>query len=78
MEPDVLIKKYKSLSSAERREVLIFIDFLKNRKRRLSRKLNKVSSDFGSEEFVGMWKGRMEMDDSTAWVKNLRRSDWTD
>ncbi|HLA63544.1 MAG TPA: hypothetical protein VK610_03905 [Rhodothermales bacterium] len=29
------------------------------------------------EAFVGMWKDRPEMEDSTAWVRGLRRTQWS-
>lgn len=29
------------------------------------------------EPFVGMWKDRADMADSTAWVRGLRRSEWS-
>jgi len=28
------------------------------------------------EPFVGMWKDREDMQDSTKWVRGLRRNDW--
>lgn len=28
------------------------------------------------EPFVGMWKDREDMQDSTAWVRDLRRKEW--
>ena len=31
---------------------------------------------FCSEPFVGMWKDREEMQDSTAYVKKLRHQEW--
>jgi hypothetical protein len=29
------------------------------------------------EEFVGMWSNRLEMQDSTEWVRNTRKSEWS-
>jgi len=28
------------------------------------------------EPFIGMWRGREDMRDSTAWVSSLRRREW--
>ena len=33
--------------------------------------------DWINEPFLGMWKTRDEMKDSVAWVKELRRQEWT-
>jgi hypothetical protein len=28
------------------------------------------------ENFIGMWRDRVEMADSTAWVRGIRESEW--
>ncbi len=33
--------------------------------------------DWINEPFLGMWKNRDEMKDRVAWVKELRRNEWT-
>ncbi|MEM7536095.1 MAG: hypothetical protein AAF639_28190 [Chloroflexota bacterium] len=32
--------------------------------------------DLANEPFVGMWKDREEMKDSTAWVREVRQTQW--
>ncbi len=73
---EILLKKFESLSNQEKKEVLDFIDFLKNKKSRFKRILKKSVKAIENEEFIGMWKERPEMEDSTAWVRNLRKNDW--
>ena len=34
------------------------------------------SAPLPSENFIGMWRERNEMTDSTTWVRNLRTSEW--
>ena len=34
------------------------------------------STPLPSENFIGMWRDRDEMSDSTTWVRNLRTSEW--
>ncbi len=33
-------------------------------------------SDFKDEPFVGMWKDREDMEDSSQWVRQLRQQEW--
>ena len=38
----------------------------------------KVSSlNFQNEPFVGMWKDREDMEDSSQWVRQVRQQEWT-
>ena len=32
--------------------------------------------EFSSDPFIGMWRDRKELEDSTAWVRSFRRSEW--
>ncbi len=34
------------------------------------------STPLPGENFIGMWRDRDEMSDSTTWVRNLRASEW--
>ena len=34
------------------------------------------SSDMRTEPFVGMWRNREDVSDSTAWVRNAREKHW--
>ena len=34
-------------------------------------------SDFKDEPFVGMWKDREDMEDSSQWVRQVRQQEWT-
>ncbi|OQW90427.1 MAG: hypothetical protein BWK78_07055 [Thiotrichaceae bacterium IS1] len=39
---------------------------------------NRLSmDDFRNNPAIGMWKDRQEMEDSVAWVRQLRGSQWT-
>jgi hypothetical protein len=32
--------------------------------------------DWQTDPFIGMWSARSEMNDSTDWVRTLRKQDW--
>ncbi len=34
-------------------------------------------SNFQDESFVGMWKDREDMEDSSQWVRQVRQEEWT-
>jgi len=53
-----------------------FVAFLKTRypTTRTARKPRRTR--LADEPFIGMWRGREDMQDSTAWVRNLRRREW--
>lgn len=40
-----------------------------------STKINQ--SDFQDEPFVGMWKDREDLNDSSRWVRQIRQQEWT-
>ena len=35
------------------------------------------SENWQDEPFVGMWKYRQDLEDSTAWVRSIRHQHWT-
>ncbi|MGB3188182.1 MAG: hypothetical protein WBB43_01980 [Limnoraphis sp.] len=35
------------------------------------------SENWQDEPFVGMWKDRQDLEDSTAWVRSIRHQHWT-
>jgi hypothetical protein len=70
-----ILDKFESLPIDDQKEVLDFINFLKTKKRTKRRKRISASS-FQFEKFIGLWKDRDDLKDSTSWVRNLRRREW--
>ncbi len=70
-----IAREMASLPPEARKEIIDFLAFLKARystpraKRRKQTKLR-------SEPFVGMWRTRKDMRDSTAWVRSTRQRQW--
>jgi hypothetical protein len=67
-----LIGDISSLPPEAQKEVIDFVAFLKTRYP-IPKNRNSTSSE---EPFIGMWKDRKDMQDSTAWVRDLRRKEW--
>lgn len=74
-----LIKQLKKLPSEAQQEAADFVEFLSKKylqetdKSELSDKKSILESSFR-----GMWKNRKDLQDSTKWVRELRKSRWTD
>lgn len=58
-------------------QVVEFIEFLRTRYAQRSRAKASQKTKLLDEPFIGMWKDRDDMQDSTAWVRNLRETEWS-
>jgi hypothetical protein len=57
------------------KQVIDFIAFLKMRYRRRPG-APESKRKLAEEPFVGMWRDREDLQDSSAWVRELRRREW--
>ncbi|MDZ7773192.1 MAG: DUF2281 domain-containing protein [Balneolaceae bacterium] len=71
-----LIEQLKKLPSEAQKEAADFVEFLSQKY--LQGEKEPASSDTSILEssFRGMWKDREDMQDSTRWVRNIRKSRW--
>ncbi|MBI1928573.1 DUF2281 domain-containing protein [Candidatus Poribacteria bacterium] len=76
METTHLLKEIASLPTEAQKQIIDFIAFLKTRypAPQIVKKTKQLK--LVDEPFIGMWRGREDMQDSTAWVRNLRRREW--
>lgn len=65
--------EFISLPPEARRQLLDFMEFLKSKY--ANQKIEK-KTDVRNEAFIGMWADRVEMEDSSRWVRNLRNKEW--
>ena len=72
MNQKLTLQILSDLPPEAQKQALDFIAFLRIQymppRKRKTRKPNKLAK----ESFVGMWRNREDMKDSSAWVKNLR------
>ena len=70
-----ILRELASLPPEGQKEAADFITFLHERYSRsgLSEPDDRDLTDLG---FVGMWRDREDMRDSTAWVRSLREREW--
>lgn len=77
MESTDMLQDFEALPPEAQRQVADFIAFLKARYAAPRKAKNKRRS-LRDEPFIGMWRDREDMKDSAAWVRRLRRSEWSD
>lgn len=70
------LREINSLPLEAQRLLEEFVAFLRQRYQSSPPVEQAVTSDLMSEEFIGMWKDREDMKDSTAWVREIRQSHW--
>lgn len=76
MKQEKIAREFASLTPELQRQVLDFIAFLKTRSTPAARPKTLKRDPLRQEAFVGMWRGRKEMRDSTKWVRELRQKEW--
>ena len=75
MTNEEILREINSLPLEAQRQIEDFISFLRERYKNMQPK-NTPVSDLESVAFVGMWRDREDMRDSTAWVRNIREKHW--
>lgn len=76
MEEQKLLQELAALPPDGRRQVERLVRLLKKRYARSSSGRIAKRSPLRDEKFVGMWKDREDLNDSNAWVRSLRKSEW--
>ena len=75
MTNEEILREINSLPPEAKRQLEDFISFLQERYKEAKPKA-APTSDLEAEAFVGMWRDREDMRDSSAWVRNIRQSHW--
>lgn len=76
MTQEDFFKEFDSLPPEGQRQVASFIAFLRERYRRSESSEEPETSSLAQESFIGMWRDREDMQDSSVWVRNLREREW--
>ncbi|MBI1939430.1 MAG: DUF2281 domain-containing protein [Ignavibacteriales bacterium] len=77
MENKRFYNKFESLPIEAQKQVMAFIDFLQKKYESKSRKIQQIKS-ITDKKFVGLWKNRDDLIESSAWVRNLRKKEWAE
>jgi len=76
MENKGFYNKFESLPVEAQKQVISFIDFLQKRYEAKFKRTRKNKSFVTNKKFVGLWKNREDLKDSSLWIKNLRKKEW--
>lgn len=76
MESANIVRDIASLPPEAQKQVLDFVAFLKARYPTMSSARKTRRARLADEPFIGMWRDRDDMPDSTAWVRTVRRREW--
>lgn len=72
-----LIKQIKKLPSEAQQEAADFVEFLTKKYIRKSEEVDApMKKSILENSFRGIWKDRDDLQDSTKWVRELRKSRW--
>jgi hypothetical protein len=74
LKEEKLWREFSALPPELQQQVADFIHFLQTRYTHTRKKTKHIPLE--KEPFIGMWRDREDMADSTAWVRNLRRTQW--
>ncbi|MDM8543124.1 hypothetical protein QUF90_18770 [Desulfococcaceae bacterium HSG9] len=73
MRSENISDQFNALPLEAQRQILDFMDFLKTRYSTFNK---EKKSDLADEPFIGMWRNREDMQDSSQWVRNTRIKEW--
>lgn len=76
MTNEEILREINSLPLEAQRQIEDFVAFLRQRYKSAPVAETAVTN-LTAEEFVGMWRDREDLQDSTAWVRNVRQSHWS-
>ncbi|YAF94438.1 MAG: hypothetical protein AB3A66_17775 [Nodularia sp. CChRGM 3473] len=72
-----LLNEFLSLPAEAQRQVIDFIAFLRQRYPVVEPASQSSDVDFINHSFIGMWSDRQNLTDSTAWVRGMRKNEWS-
>ncbi|MBA4124373.1 MAG: hypothetical protein H0X72_18170 [Acidobacteria bacterium] len=76
MTNEEILREINSLPLEAQRQIEDFVFFLRERYK--SPQPESIpASDLQTEAFVGMWRDREDISDSSAWVRSVRETHWS-
>ena len=76
MKQEEVLREVTALPPELQQQVLDFIAFL--RARYVPSRAGRIArrTKLADEPFIGTWRDREDLEDSTAWVRNIRQREW--
>lgn len=76
MEQEKIINEISNLPPEAQRQVVDFIAFLRTRYKRSDAEKQAKRINLVNEPFIGIWKDREDMNNSSKWLRNVRKAEW--
>lgn len=76
MEKESIWRQFDRLPTEAKREVIDFIALLQMRYQIINLKKQSKKLKLSEEPFIGIWKDREDLIDSTAWIRDIRGREW--
>ena len=76
MEQEKIFDDISNLPPEAQRQVVDFIAFLRTRYKRSDAEKQAKRIDLVNEPFIGIWKDREDMNNSSTWLRNVREAEW--
>jgi hypothetical protein len=77
MNREYLWNEVNTLPQEAQQQVLDFIAFLRWRYAQSYEEIKERVTELPDEPFVGMWRDRQDMSDSSKWVRQVRIEEWS-
>ena len=71
-----IVREIASLPPEAQKQVIDFVAFLRARYTTTPPVRKTRRTGLADEPFIGMWRNREDMQDSTTWVQGLRQHEW--
>ena len=71
---DNIAREFAALPPEAKQQVVDFVEFIRNKYAAARKKATNL--EHSEEPFIGMWRDRDDMRDSSDWVRNTRNSEW--
>jgi hypothetical protein len=72
-----MFDEYLALPDEAQRQVMSFIKFLKQSYTLPEPDPQEQDIDLTNHPFIGMWRDRQDLANSSAWVRNIRENEWS-
>jgi len=76
MEQEKIFDDISNLPPEAQRQVVDFIAFLRTRYKRSDAEKQAKRINLVNEPFIGIWKDREDMNNSSTWLRNVREAEW--
>lgn len=76
MKPEELWRQFATLPPEAQQQVIDFMAFLHTRYVPSDVRQTAKRTKLANEPFIGMWRDREDLQDSSAWVRSIREREW--